>query len=226
MKEAYGYIRVSGKGQVRGTGLQRQEAAIREYANANRFQVIQIFQEKGVSGTEKKDRRPAFQEMMAIVLKDGVCTIIVEGLDRLAREYTVQEQLLIYLASKEVELISANTGENVTEAIKADPMKKAMIQIQGVFAELEKNILVGKLRKARERKKKVEGKCEGRKSYLEISPEIVKKIKLLRRRNRKGKRRTFSQVAKELNRQGMTTMTGKPFTSNNVAVILHRVKSH
>ena len=47
-----------------------------------------------------------------------------------------------------IDLYSANTGENVTQAIKDDPVKKAMVQMQGVFAELEKSRLVKKLRKA------------------------------------------------------------------------------
>jgi DNA invertase Pin-like site-specific DNA recombinase len=82
-------------------------------------------------------------------------------LDRLAREYRIQEQLLIYLASKELTLFSANTGENVTEAIMGDPMRKAMVQVQGIFAELDKSLLVNKLRKARQRKKAQTGRGEG-----------------------------------------------------------------
>ena len=69
----------------------------------------------------------------------------------MAREYRIQEQLLIYLVSKGIDLISANTGENVTQAIQDDPMKKAMVQIQGIFSELDKVLLVRKLRKAREK---------------------------------------------------------------------------
>ncbi len=93
------------------------------------------------------------------------------GSDRLAREYVVQEQLLVYLAAKGVTLWNASTGENVTEAVKADPMKKAVIQIQGVFAELEKSLLVNRLAKARERKRAENGKCEGAKGWDETEPE-------------------------------------------------------
>ena len=52
-------------------------------------------------------------------------------------------------------------------------MKKAMRQIAGAFAELEKARLVAKLRGARERKRAVQGKCEGRKSLAERSPELA-----------------------------------------------------
>ena len=48
MKKAYGYLRVSGQGQVEGDGLVRQEKAIREYATANGYTIHKIFRDEGV----------------------------------------------------------------------------------------------------------------------------------------------------------------------------------
>ena len=129
-------------------------------------------------------------------------TIIIEGMDRLAREYRIQETLIIYLASKGIKLVSARTEEDVTEAVMSDPMRKALVQIQGVFAELEKNLLTKKLRSARERKRVATGKCEGRKGYGEEMPEVVKEIKRLRRARKGMPRRTYGAIANELNEQG------------------------
>ena len=50
-KRAYGYIRVSGRGQVEGDGLTRQKKAIMDYAKANGITIENIFREEGVSGT-------------------------------------------------------------------------------------------------------------------------------------------------------------------------------
>ncbi len=47
-----------------------------------------------------------------------------------------------------------------------------MVQIQGVFAELDKSLLVRKLCKAREQKRVESGKCEGRKGYKD-TPEGI-----------------------------------------------------
>lgn len=222
--KAYGYVRVSGKGQLDGDGFQRQEESIREYGSRHGVDVAEVFREEGVSGTTDEGDRPAFQAMMTAILRNGVRTVIVEGLDRLAREYRIQEQLLVYLASKGVTLISARTEEDVTAAILGDPMKKAMVQIQGVFAELEKGLLVKKLRVARERKKAATGKCEGRKSIVEVSPELVQEIKRLRRKRPGQQRMTYAQVAAQLNSMGYLTVSGKPFTGTNVQSILHRHK--
>lgn len=220
---AYGYIRVSGKGQLEGTGMDRQEDTIQRYAEKAGYSIEAWFREEGISGTTDEGDRPAFQEMVSAILKDGVRTVIVEGLDRLAREYRIQESLLVYLASKGITLISARTEEDVTEAILSDPMKKALVQIQGVFAELEKSLLVKKLRTARERKRKLTGKCEGQKGYKELDPDLIKRIRYLRRKPKGIDRaRSFREIADILNSEGRTTKQGRAFSPQNVANILSR----
>lgn len=220
--KAFAYVRVSSKGQVDGDGLRRQESEIRTYAKANKIEIVHVYSEEGVSGTTDEADRPAFQDMVAAILRNGVRTIIVEGLDRLAREYRIQETLLVYLASKGIQLIAARTGENVTEAVMADPMRKALVQIQGVFAELEKGMLVKKLRTARDQKRKTEGKCEGRKSISERSPELLVEIRRLRHAKPGQKQMSFAKIAEALNAGNWTNSTGKPFTGSGVQSIIFR----
>jgi DNA invertase Pin-like site-specific DNA recombinase len=59
------------------------------------------------------------------------------------------------------------TGQNITEDVQDDndPWKKFIVQIQNNIAELDKRLLVRKLRKAREAKKAKTSRCEGRKPY-------------------------------------------------------------
>ena len=213
MVKAFGYLRVSDVSQAKGDGFIRQEKAIRDYAEANGLEVVDVFKED-ISGTKDETARPVFQDMMTAILTNGIRTVIVEGLDRLARELRIQETLLVYLASKDVDLISARTGENVTQAIREDPLKKALIQIQGVFSELEKNQIVRRLRLARERAKAKRGKCEGRKGYAdtEAGRAIVHKIRLLRRRPKVGPRLTWQQIADRLNAEGIKTLDGNEWT--------------
>ena len=221
--EAYGYLRVSGKGQIDKDGFDRQRDVISKFAADSNITIPLFYEQKGVSGTKGEDERPAFQEMITDILSNGVNNIIVERLDRLAREYVVQEQLLIYLASKGIVLFNATTGENITEAIKSDPMKKAIIQIQGVFAELEKSLLVKRLRKARQRKKAETGKCEGTKGWDELAPErkaeILKLVRRLRRKPRGGGRqKSYQQVADHLNAEGVKPLRGGEWSPQLVRV--------
>lgn len=223
--KVYTYLRVSGKGQVVGHGFDRQLDAIQTFCDQKGYEIDQVFKEQA-SGTTAETDRPEFSAMVTAILRDGINTVIVESMDRLAREYRIQEQLLIYLASKGINLIQANTGENVTKAITDDPMKKAMVQMQGIFAELDKSLLVKKLRKSREQVRQDKGKCEGRKSYKETErgAKILKEIRRLRRRRKGRKQRTFNEVAVRLNEQGHTAANGKPFTGNTLKGILHRAK--
>lgn len=228
-KKAFAYLRVSGRGQVEGDGFRRQEAEIASFAKANGYEVIHTYREEGVSGSAGEADRPAFQEMVTAILRNGVRTVIVEGMDRLARMYSMQEMLVIYLASKGITLIAARTGEDITEAFSADPMKKALVQIQGVFAELEKGLLVKKLRQARERKREVEGFCEGRKAFTkETLPDAVRKAleatRELRKTNPGQRRRSFPEVAEELNTRGLTTTQGKPWSGSNLQSVWHRFR--
>ena len=221
MKKAYGYLRVSSRGQMNGDGFERQETEIRRYAEKHNVDLTKIFRED-ISGTKGEDERPEFKTMVSELLRNGCKTIIVERLDRLAREYRIQETLLIYLASKGITLISAATEEDVTLSIQEDPMKKALIQMQGIFSELEKNLLVKKLRVARERKRDSNGKCEGRKTIAESNPELIAEIKRLRRKPRKAKRRTWIQIAEMLNEAGFRNSEGNELTDKAIHSIYTR----
>ena len=86
-------------------------------------------------------------------------------------------------------------------------------------------MLVQKLRVARERQKKLHGKCEGRKAYMEVRPEVIGKIKKLRRKPRKGKRLSLKETAIALNNEGLTTATGKRFTVSRVKNIVYQSAS-
>ena len=93
-------------------------------------------------------------------------------------------------------------------------MKKALIQIQGVFAELDKSQLVNKLRKGREKVKKEKYKCEGSKHYGENLDEeraIIKRITYMRRLSRGAKKRmSFQKITNRLNEEGIQTKKGSP----------------
>jgi DNA invertase Pin-like site-specific DNA recombinase len=223
-KKAVAYLRVSSKGQVDGYGLDRQKENIQLFSDKNEYDMDKFYHEEGISGTTNEFDRPAFKEMIIYVVKEKIDFIIVEAMDRLARELRIQENLCVYLASKNIQLVSANTGENITKAIEGDPMKKALIQMQGVFAELDKNTIVKKLKNGRDKARQESGavtldgsaKCEGRKSYKEINGKLVTIAKKLYRKPRKGERLSLLRVSAKLFEMGYSTRTGKPFSSSQI----------
>jgi hypothetical protein len=66
----------------------------------------------------------------------------------------------------------------------------------------------------------VAGKCEARKSWAEINPELVREAKRLRRRLPKGGQRSLRDVAAELARLGYVNERGVTFSAASVASML------
>jgi DNA invertase Pin-like site-specific DNA recombinase len=202
MVKAFGYLRVSGKGQVDGDGFPRQLAAIKEYAKAHEFRIVQVFREKGVTGAKESMDRPAWSEMMTALHGDGVRTIIIEKLDRLARDLMVQEATIADLQKHGFTLISVAEPD----LMATDPTRILMRQLMGAVAQYDKSQIVLKLRGARMRKRAKEGRCEGRKpfGYYEGEEAAIARIKTLRADGL-----GFDRIAERLNAEGVPTRTGR-----------------
>lgn len=215
--KAFGYIRVSGEGQIDGDGFTRQEKAIRDYAELNGIAIEKIFKEEGVSGT-KESRRALAEMMVSLELNGhGIKTVIIEKLDRLARDLMVQEGIIRDLKQKGFDLISAMEGPDL---LSDDPSRKLVRQMFGAISEYDKSMIVLKLRTARDRIRAREGRCEGRKSYAVVAPEILKEIKRLRRPYGPRRGWTFKEIADHFNKTGIKTRTGCPWTSANVQMAI------
>jgi DNA invertase Pin-like site-specific DNA recombinase len=98
-----------------------------------------------------------------------------------------------------------------------DPMKVAMRQIAGTFAQLEKARLVAKLKAARDRKRAETGKCGGRKSYAEARPDTVALVKELHTAGL-----SYRKIAAELEARGHVTSSGKPHVASAIQKMLGR----
>jgi DNA invertase Pin-like site-specific DNA recombinase len=77
-------------------------------------------------------------------------------------------------------------------------------QILGAVSQFEKAMLVAKLKGARERKRAATGKCEGRKTYAERSPQMVTLAKRLHRYTIDKRHRSLRDIAAELEAAGYT----------------------
>ena len=92
MCKYYGYIRVSTETQAeKGGGLAVQEKAIRDYAKDNGFELAEIFQDAGISGT--KESRPELDRLLIETIKEGD-VIIVHNTSRLWRDIFAQATIM------------------------------------------------------------------------------------------------------------------------------------
>jgi DNA invertase Pin-like site-specific DNA recombinase len=215
MKRAFGYLRVSGKGQVEGDGFPRQLEAVKKYAAANDIKIVKVYREEGVSGTTEWENRPAFAEMMAAMLSDGTRAVLVERLDRVARDLMVQESIISDFKRKGLEVISVNEPDLCSD----DPSRVLMRQMMGAFFQYEKSSLVAKLRGARVRMRKSTGSCEGRKPYGSRDGEakVISRILALRKAGA-----AMDTIADTLNVERLAARSGGQWYGSTVRNILLR----
>jgi hypothetical protein len=65
--------------------------------------------------------------------------------------------------------------------------------------------------------------CEGRRSHIEMNPELVALAKRLRRRNPKtGQRLSLRAIAAELAAQGLVNMHGRPFAADSIQAMIRQ----
>ena len=152
-------------------------------------------------------------------------TIIVESPDRFARDLTVQLAGHDMLKAQGITLIPASAPDFF---IEETPTAVMVRQILGAVAQFEKATLVAKLRGARDRKRAVAGKCEGRKSHQELRPEAVELARRLRRINPKtGKPRLSTRkIGEELFKRGYANPSGNPFACQSVRSMLGPCSVH
>lgn len=99
MTKAFCYLRVSGRGQIDGDGFTRQLDTIKRYAQVHGLRIMKVFREEGVGGATDLEGRPALLEMMEALAADGTKLVLIEKLDRLARDLMVQETTLAICGS-------------------------------------------------------------------------------------------------------------------------------
>jgi DNA invertase Pin-like site-specific DNA recombinase len=216
MTRAFAYMRCSGRAQIEGDSFPRQHTAIEAYAAVNGIKIVRWFEEQGVSGKTEWDNRPAWVEMVGAL--DGVRMIIVERLDRLARDLGVQEWIVRELHKRGVTLVSTAEPDLGSE----DPTRILFRQIMGAIAQFDKTMIVCKLRAARDRIRKRTGKCEGRKVFgshpdFPREPEV---LALIMQWHRDGG--TFNEIAGRLNEARVSTRDSGRWFGATVSRIVRR----
>jgi DNA invertase Pin-like site-specific DNA recombinase len=211
--KAFGYLRVSGKSQVDGDGFPRQRAAIQAYADAHQIEVIEWFEERGISGTNELEDRPALVALLEALLANGTSTVLVEKLDRLARDLMIQESILADFKKRGLTLISVAEPDLCSN----EPSRVFMRQVFGAMAQYEKTMIVAKLRGARQRMKALTGRCEGQKPYG-MNEWERKMIELMGIWRAQGD--SFDKIADQLNAQSHRTRHGRKWYGCTVSKIL------
>ena len=178
--------------------------AIREYATVHDIKIVSVYRGEGVSGTKESVDRLAWSGLMTALHANGVSVVIIEKLDRLARDLMVQETIIADLRKHGFELVSVAEPDLMAN----DPTRILVRQMMGAVAQYEKSQIVLKLRGARMRKRARESRCEGRKpyGYYGGEAEALERLKALRAEGL-----GFDRIAARMNEEHIPTRTGKPW---------------
>jgi site-specific DNA recombinase len=147
MTRAIGYARVSTLTQRDNETIEEQIKALREYAGANGYELVDVYRDDGISGADQE--RVIRLGRYIQDHQDDFDVFLFTYFDRLSRD--LYFQLFIEKELKKAgKSYLAIYQESLSEG--DSPMINAMRQMAGVFAELEKNMIVRRLANGRKHK--------------------------------------------------------------------------
>ena len=149
MKRAAIYLRVSTSDQHPETQLYD----LRELAAQRGFEIAGEYRDQ-ISGT--KARRPGLDQMMTDARRGRFDIVLVWSFDRLARSVLHFLQVLDELNHLRIEFVSRREQVDT-----GGPMSRSFVVIVGAIAELERSLIVERVR-AGMRRAKLEGRAIGR----------------------------------------------------------------
>ena len=211
----------------KGDSIANQEEYCREYARLHlslpEDYTFDIYEDEGKSGFYAD--RPDFQRMIHDVERHKIRAIVCYKLDRISRRMSDLNNMINFLNKYDVALLISSNNLNTQ-----DSNSKMMIQMLGMIAEFERDVLTERIQDnlselakdgrwmggitptgfRTERSKTGKGRSGSTYSYLETIPEEQKLVRhifdtFLRTRS-------FSATATELNSAGYKTKNGADFT--------------
>jgi DNA invertase Pin-like site-specific DNA recombinase len=131
------YIRVSTTDQT----CQNQLLALRDVAERDGWQVVEVYQDNGISGAKGRDPRPGFNELMQDAARRKFDLVAVAALDRLGRSVAHVSTALAEFDALGVRFLSLREAMDT-----GTPTGKAMLHMAIVFSELERGLMSERIR--------------------------------------------------------------------------------
>ena len=165
MKKAAIYARVSTPDQH----LENQVIQLKTLASQRQIEIVRQYSDRGVSGS--KARRPGLDAMMADARKGEFSVVLVAAFDRIARSTKNFLEIVDELNDLNVEFVSARESVDSSTA-----QGKMFITMISGFAELEKSILIERI-KSGMRRARMDGRRLGR-APLDIDRDALVRDRL------------------------------------------------
>ena len=227
------YLRVSTDRQAEhGLGLDVQRATIKEWAKANGHRIVLWAQDAGVSGSNGLDAREGLFDAISSVQDESAEGIVVYKLDRLARDFVLQETLLSMVWKAGGRVYSCSAGEDGfldPENESDDPSRTMVRQILGVIAEYERSMIRMRMRAGKLAKRARGGYIGGRVPFGyelgddgALAESEIEQAALLRMVDLRAEGATLRAICDILTAEGFETKHGGIWQTATVGQILKR----
>ena len=154
-----GYVRVSSEMQKRkGNSIDLQNKKINEYCLLNDFDLIDVYEDDGISGMSI-DKRDGYKGMLDYMKKNSVDGIVVWSLSRLGRRMKDVVEFMDYLKVNDIKFCSIK--ENLSND---DKIGSLIMNILSSINEFEVEVIRERIRDVK-RNKKENGAVYGRMMY-------------------------------------------------------------
>jgi DNA invertase Pin-like site-specific DNA recombinase len=130
------YLRVSTDEQT----LANQRRELTAAAERHGWQVVAEFSDAGISGSKGRDQRQGFDRLMQGIARREFDMVASWSVDRLSRSLSHLVTFLGEIHGKGIDLYLHTQGLDTST-----PTGKAMFQLLGVFAELERSIITERI---------------------------------------------------------------------------------
>ena len=195
----------------------RQRDAVRAYAEARGLAIVGEYYDAAVSGADPVMTRPGFSAMLTYMLGNGARIVLVENASRFARDLAVQIAGHDLLKSKGISLIPVDAPDHFKDETPTATMVRSIL---GAVSQFEKEALVLKLRKARDRVRREKGRCEGNPNWIKGANKTVPLAAVDAARAARARGLSLRGIAAELASAGQLNRNGKPFAAQSIAHML------
>lgn len=167
MEKVVIYARVSTNEQT----TENQILKLKSVIEKNDWELVEIYQDEGISGAKGRDKRPEFNRLCKDMVRRKFDRILVWDVSRLGRSLQHLVEFLNEALTTRTDLYIHQSGLDTST-----PSGRMMFQIIGVFAEFERTIISERVRAGLQRAQS-KGKVLGRPPIPESVREGIRSLR-------------------------------------------------
>lgn len=220
-KTVVSYVRCSTQIQAEdGASIEIQHRKIAEFCKDKGYVLSKTYEDKGFSGTIKD--RPGLVQLIRDCEAGKVGRVVIYKYDRLARELSISIWIQSVFKRYGVEVSAVADPEFMSD----DPITNALRNFLFVFADMERSIIISRLRSGRDNNARNGLRGSGPIPFgyvkvgdkLGIEPSEAEYVRKIFRWFIKGW--SLTEISGILNKRGVITKRGKPFSIQSIKNIL------